>query len=48
MDTMEEEAHFYRAIADVEELIEKYGAEFVASKLRYPIYMKLYRYFEDL
>ena len=48
MDTMEEEAYFYKAIADIEELIEKYGAEFVMSKLRYPIYMKLFRYFEGL
>jgi len=44
----EQEAFFYKTIASMEELIEQYGAAYIASKLRYPVYMKLYRYFEDV
>jgi len=46
--TEEEEFHFYKVIADMEDLIEQYGAEYVAGKLRYPVYMKLFRYFEEV
>jgi hypothetical protein len=44
----EEEAHLYFTIADFGDLIEKYGVDFVMNRVRYPIYMKIYRHFEDL
>lgn len=47
-DQNEEEAHFYFVVSDFEELIQKYGVDFILSKVRYPIYMKLYHYFNGL
>jgi hypothetical protein len=44
--TEEEEFHFYKVISDVEELIEKYGADYIMQKLRYPVYMEVFRHFE--
>lgn len=44
----EEEAHFYFTMNDFENLILTYGPDFVLNKVRYPVYMRLYNYFESL
>ena len=43
----EEEAHFYFVLNDFEELIQKYGVDYVMTKIRFPTYLKLFDYFDD-
>jgi hypothetical protein len=44
----EEEAHFYFVLNDFTDLLDKYGVDYVMTRLRYPEYMKLFNYFEEL
>lgn len=44
----EEEAHFYFVLNDFEELILKYGVDYVMNKVRYPVYLRIFDHFEDL
>lgn len=46
--TKEEEAHFHFVLNDFEELLQTYGADYVLSKLRYPMYMQIYRHFDSM
>lgn len=44
----QKEARLYFVINDFEDLINEYGVNYIMEKLRFPIYTRLYEYFDNL
>ena len=44
----EKEAFLYHTLSNFEDLITEYGPDYILNKIRYPIYTKLYNYFDLL
>lgn len=47
-DISEEEAHFYFTLLDFEELVNKYGSQFVVSRMRNECFEKLSDWFYSI